>query len=607
MSLFLPVNSQELKAATSVARPDFVLVTGDAYVDHPSFGAAVIARVLADEGFSVGIIALPDWKSLKSFQTFGKPRLAFLVTGGNIDSMVSHYSVAKKARTKDAYAPGGQAGLRPDRAAIVYGNKIRECYKDSSIILGGLEASLRRLSHYDYWDNKVRRSVLLDASADLLVYGMGEKPMTEIAHALNNNIPVASLTFIKGTVYKAKNMPENADIITLPTFKAASTDKKAYAESFRTQLENADAIRGKALAELYPSGIVVQNPPAEPLSQAEFDRVYSLPYAYEAHPMYAAQGGVPAIEEVKFSLISSRGCFGGCNFCALSFHQGRILQSRSHHSLLQEAVKMTKRADFKGYIHDVGGPTANFRAPACGKQAKLGACARRQCLFPSPCKQLNVSHDDYLSLLRKLRKLPKIKKVFVRSGLRFDYIMADKDGTFLRELCEHHVSGQLKVAPEHVSAAALHKMGKPGRDVFTAFAAKYAAINAKTDKKQFLVPYFMSSHPGADLHAAIELAEFLRDSGLFPEQAQDFYPTPGTLSTAMYHTGLDPRDMSRVYVAKKPHEKAMQRALLQYRLPQNHALVLEALKRAGRTDLIGFGKKHLVRPRTPSKQSHGKR
>ncbi len=602
---FLPVTTDEVLEQFGTTQPDFVLVTGDAYVDHPSFGAAIMGRLLVAEGFSVGIIAQPDWKNSQSFGVFGKPRLAYLVTGGNIDSMVNHYAVSRKPRDTDAYSPGGQKGLRPDRAAMVYGNAIRQFQKDAVIILGGLEASLRRLAHYDYWDDKVRRSILLDASADLLVYGMGESQMVDIAHGLNNGIPASQLTFVKGTVYKAKTLDGVPDVIALPSFKEVAKSKEAYATSFNTQYKNTDAFTAKALAEPYPEGFVVQNPPAMPLSTSRLDRVYGLPYMYAAHPMYDGQGGVPALSEVKFSLISSRGCFGGCNFCALTFHQGRVVQSRSHASLVREGEKLTHEPDFKGYIHDVGGPTANFRHAACQKQATKGACTHKQCLFPAPCKHLDASHEDYLALLEKLRAIPKVKKVFIRSGLRFDYMLQEQDDAFLRALCQHHISGQLKVAPEHVSGKVLEAMGKPGLPVYNKFVEAYTHMNQKLGLNQFLVPYFMSSHPGCDLEAAVELAEYLRDTGIMPKQVQDFYPTPGTLSTAMYHTGLDPRYMAPIYVPKHSHEKALQRALLQYRLPQNHALVMEALKKAGRTDLIGFEKNCLIRPRVMASQNQG--
>ncbi len=598
---FLPVSIEELNRQ-GVDKPDFVLVTGDAYVDHPSFGAAIIGRLLVSHGYSVGIIPQPDWNNLDSFKVFGEPKLSFLVTGGNIDSMVNHYSVAKKLREKDLYSAGGKMGLRPDRATIVYSNKIRECYKNTSIIIGGIEASLRRLSHYDYWDNKVRRSILLDSSADLLVYGMGEKQIVEIAEALESGISVSQLTYIKGTVYKTKDLQLVDDYVALPEYHEVSKDKMLYAKSFMIQYENTDYVNAKTVVEGYNGVYVVQNPPANPLTTSEFDRVYSLDYMRDYHPMYKDKGGVPAIEEVKFSIISNRGCFGSCNFCALTFHQGGFVQARSHNSIISEAEKISWEHDFKGYIHDVGGPTANFRFHSCEKQLKHGLCKNRKCLSPTPCKNLKIDHTDYISLLKKLRSLPRIKKVFVRSGIRFDYAIYDKSSDFLNELCKHHISGQLKIAPEHISTKVLNKMGKPSKDVYERFVKKYNDINNKLGMKQFIVPYLMSSHPASDLHAAIELAEYLRDLGYMPEQVQDFYPTPSTLSTCMYYTEIDPITMEKVYVPKNPKEKAMQRALIQYRLPQNYNLVLEALKKAGRDDLIGFDKKCLIRPRVLNKE-----
>lgn len=597
MDDFLPINKEDMKKR-GWEQLDFVLVTGDAYVDHPSFGAAVISRVLESFGYKIGIIAQPGWKNAESFKVLGKPKLAFLVTSGNLDSMVNNYTVAKKRRAEDLYSPGGKPGYRPDRAVIVYSNKIREAYKDVPIILGGLEASLRRFAHYDYWSDKVRRSILLDSKADLIVYGMGEKQIVEIAEALESGIPIEEITFIRGTVYKTKDKDRPYDPIFLPSYEEIVNSKRKYAESFMIQYNNMDPITGKTLVEPYDGYYVVQNPPPEPMTQSELDRVYSLPYMRNYHPIYEKDGGVPAIKEVKFSLISSRGCFGGCSFCALTFHQGRIVQARSHKSILAEAEKLVWDPDFKGYIHDVGGPTANFRHKACRKQEKYGGCTNKQCLFPEPCKNLVIDHTDYLALLRKLRDLPNVKKVFVRSGLRYDYIMYDKNkDEFLRELCQYHVSGQLKVAPEHVSANVLDKMGKPKREVYEKFVEKYKRINEELGMEQFLVPYFMSSHPGSTLNDAIELAEYLKDLGYMPEQVQDFYPTPGTLSTCMFYTELDPRTMEKVYVPKTAHEKAMQRALMQYRNPKNYDLVYEALTLAGRTDLIGYGPKCLIRPR----------
>ncbi len=595
---FLPICKEDM-AKRGWEELDFVLITGDAYVDHPSFGAAIIARLLESKGFKIGIIAQPNWKDTKDFQKLGKPKLAFLVTGGNIDSMVNHYSVAKKRREKDLYSPGGKGGLRPDRATIVYCQKIREVFKNIPIMIGGIEASLRRLSHYDYWDNKVRRSILLDSQADILMFGMGEHQIVELAESLASGIPIDQITYVKGTVYKTKTL-ENIyeDYIMLPSYKEVCEDKNVYAKSFLKQYENTDAVLSKMLIEPYNDVYVVQNKPSMPLTTSEFDNSYSLPYMRNYHPIYEKDGGVPAIEEVKFSLISNRGCFGGCNFCALTFHQGRVVQGRSHQSIIREAEKLVWEPDFKGYIHDVGGPTANFRGPACDKQFDKGACTHKQCLFPEPCKKLKIDHTDYLKLLQKLRKIPKVKKVFIRSGIRYDYLIHDKNNQqFFEELCEHHVSGQLKVAPEHISDRVLSKMGKPSKEVYEKFVKKYYDVNRQIGKEQYLVPYLMSSHPGSDLNAAIELAEYLRDLGYMPEQVQDFYPTPMTLSTCMYYTELDPRDMTPVYVPKNPHEKAMQRALMQYRLPKNYDLVLEALKKANRMDLVGFEKHCLIKPR----------
>lgn len=576
---------------------DFVYVCGDAYVDHPSFGHAIISRMLEAHGYKVGIIAQPDWKNQKSIQILGEPRLGWLVSAGNMDSMVNHYSVSKKRRAKDSYTPGGEMGKRPDYATIVYSNLIRTWSK-KPIILGGIEASLRRLAHYDYWSGKMKRSILLDSQADLISYGMGERSIVEIADALASGIEAKDITFIEGTVYKADNLNSVYDEIRLPSYREVSSDKKTYAESFYTQYSNTDPFSGKRLVEPYSDRLyVVQNPAAKPLTQEEMDDVYALPYMRTWHPCYDAAGGIPAITEVKFSLISNRGCFGGCSFCALTFHQGRIVQTRSHESIIQEAELLTQEPDFKGYIHDVGGPTANFRHPACEKQMTYGTCPHKQCLFPQPCKNMNADHSDYISLLKKLRAIPKVKKVFIRSGIRFDYLLAEKNRAFLRELCRYHVSGQLKVAPEHISDNVLKRMGKPENKVYRQFMKEYTAMNDSLGMKQYLVPYLMSSHPGSTLKEAIELAEYLRDLGYMPEQVQDFYPTPSTLSTCMYYTGYDPRTMEKVYVPTNPHEKAMQRALIQYRNPKNYDLVLEALRLAGRTDLIGFDKKCLIRPR----------
>lgn len=594
---FLPLCRKDMEER-GWEQVDFVYVCGDAYVDHPSFGHAVITRLLEAHGYKVGIIAQPDWKEKTSVMEYGEPRLAFLVSAGNMDSMVNHYSVSKRPRRTDAYTPGGVMGKRPDYAAVVYGNLIRQTYKKTPVILGGIEASLRRMAHYDYWSDRLKRSVLLDSGADLISYGMGERSILEIAEALEAGIDVKDLTFIPGTVFRAKSLDSVYDPVILPGFEEMKQNKLLYARSFYTQYCNTDPIKGRCLAEPYGEHLyVVQNPPSRPLGQEEMDEVYGYPYMRTYHPSYEKDGGVPAIAEVKFSLISNRGCFGGCSFCALTFHQGRILQTRSHESLLDEAVKMTEDPDFKGYIHDVGGPTANFRQPSCDKQLEHGVCKNRQCLYPKPCRNLKADHKDYVRLLRKLREIPKVKKVFIRSGIRFDYVMADPDDTFFRELCAYHVSGQLKVAPEHVSDAVLSRMGKPENKVYQAFVKKYKRINQELGKDQYLVPYLMSSHPGSTLKEAVELAEYLRDLGCMPEQVQDFYPTPSTISTCMYYTGVDPRDMKPVYVPKNPHEKAMQRALIQYRDPKNYDLVLEALKKAGRMDLVGYDRHCLLRPK----------
>lgn len=594
---FLPLCRKDMEER-GWEQVDFVYVCGDAYVDHPSFGHAVITRLLEAHGYKVGIIAQPDWKEKTSVMEYGEPRLAFLVSAGNMDSMVNHYSVSKRPRRTDAYTPGGVMGKRPDYAAVVYGNLIRQTYKKTPVILGGIEASLRRMAHYDYWSDRLKRSILLDSGADLISYGMGERSILEIAEALEAGIDVKDLTFIPGTVFRAKSLDSVYDPVILPGFEEMKQDKLLYAKSFYIQYCNTDPIKGRCLAEPYGEHLyVVQNPPSRPLGQEEMDEVYGYPYMRTYHPSYEKDGGVPAIAEVKFSLISNRGCFGGCSFCALTFHQGRILQTRSHESLLDEAVKMTEDPDFKGYIHDVGGPTANFRQPSCDKQLQHGVCKNRQCLYPKPCRNLKADHKDYVRLLRKLREIPKVKKVFIRSGIRFDYVMADPDDTFFRELCAYHVSGQLKVAPEHVSDAVLSRMGKPENKVYQAFVKKYKRINQELGKDQYLVPYLMSSHPGSTLKEAVELAEYLRDLGYMPEQVQDFYPTPSTISTCMYYTGVDPRDMKPVYVPKNPHEKAMQRALIQYRDPKNYNLVLEALKKAGRMDLVGYDRHCLLRPK----------
>lgn len=604
---FLPICKADMEKR-GWDQVDFVYVIGDAYVDHPSFGHAIISRLLESRGYRVGIISQPDWKDKNSVTVYGEPRLGFLVSAGNMDSMVNHYSVSKKRRKNDAYTPGGIMGKRPDYAAVVYGNLIRQTYKQTPVILGGIEASLRRMAHYDYWSDRIKRSILLDSGADIVSYGMGEHSIVEIAEALEAGIAVSDITYIDGTVVKVKDREAVYDAVELPSFEEIKENKRKYAESFYTQYCNTDHYSGKRLIEPYSDHLfVVQNPPAKPLTTMEMDDVYALPYMRVPHPSYQEQGGVPAIEEIKFSLTSNRGCFGGCNFCALTFHQGRIVQTRSHESLLREAEEFTKEKNFKGYIHDVGGPTANFRHPSCQKQLEKGVCKTKQCLFPKPCGNLNADHSDYVSLLRKLRKIPKVKKVFIRSGIRFDYLLAEKDSAFLKELCTYHVSGQLKVAPEHVSDAVLEKMGKPENKVYETFVKQFFKMNEKIGKEQYLVPYLMSSHPGSTLKEAVELAEYCRDMGYMPEQVQDFYPTPSTISTCMYYTGLDPRTMKEVYVPKNPHEKAMQRALIQYRNPANYDLVKEALLKAGRGDLIGFDEKCLIRPRQFVKERQGRK
>ena len=600
---FLPISKEDMEER-GISQLDFVYVCGDAYVDHPSFGHAIISRILEQHGYTVGIISQPDWKDDASISVLGEPRLGFLVSAGNMDSMVNHYSVSKKRRDKDSFTPGGVMGKRPDYATVVYCNLIRHTYKKTPIIIGGIEASLRRMAHYDYWSNKVKRSILLDSGADIISYGMGERSIVEIADALASGIDVKDITFIDGTVFKTKDETIIYDAIKLPDYDVIKEDKRIFAKSFYTQYCNTDPFVAKRLYEPYgDTTFVVQNPPQKPLTQEEMDNTYALPYMRTYHPIYEEAGGVPAIKEVKFSLISNRGCYGGCNFCALTFHQGRIIQTRSHESIIAEAKLITEDKDFKGYIHDVGGPTANFRQPACEKQLTKGACPTRQCLFPTPCKNLRVDHSDYIKLLRELRSLPKVKKVFIRSGIRFDYLIYDKDQTFLRELCEHHVSGQLKVAPEHISNEVLSKLGKPDVEVYNKFVKAYYDMNKKIGKEQYLVPYLMSSHPGSTLKEAIELAEYLRDLGYMPEQVQDFYPTPATISTCMYYTGLDPATLEPVYVTTNPHEKAMQRALIQYRNPKNYDLVYEALMKADRKDLIGFDKKCLIKPRRAFKTS----
>ena len=601
---FLPISKQDM-LDRGWTQCDFVYVIGDAYVDHPSFGHAIISRVLESHGYSVGLISQPNWKDPQSINIYGRPRLGFLVSGGNMDSMVNHYSVTKHRRKTDAFTPGGEMGKRPDYATTVYCNLIRRTYKDVPILIGGIEASLRRLSHYDYWSESMKRSLLLDSQADLLMYGMGEKSIVEIADALNAGMDVKDITYVDGTVFKTAQLDDSFPTIVLPSYEDVKANKRRYAESFRIQYGNCDPFTAKRLAEPCGNLYVVQNPPQKPLTTEEMDAVYALPYERTWHPSYTAKGGVPAIEEVKFSLVSNRGCFGACSFCALTFHQGRIIQTRSHESILAEAERIVKEPDFKGYIHDVGGPTANFRHPACEKQLTKGACGGRQCLYPTPCKNMKADHSDYISLLRKLRKIPGVKKVFVRSGIRFDYLLADKKDTFFRELVQYHISGQLKVAPEHVSDTVLDRMGKPRNAVYNRFVDKYFALNKQYGMNQFLVPYLMSSHPGSGLKEAIELAEYIREMGYNPEQVQDFYPTPSTLSTVMYYTGIDPRTMEHVYVPTDPHEKAMQRALIQYRNPKNYYLVREALLKAHREDLIGSGPKCLIRAVPPRPSGHG--
>lgn len=594
---FLPISVKDMKER-GWEQCDFVYVIGDAYVDHSSFGPAIISRLLESFGYKVGIISQPDWKIKESIAILGKPRLGFIVSAGNMDSMVNHYTVNKKHRHTDAYTPGGVMGKRPDYATIVYCNLIKQTYKDVPIIIGGIEASLRRLAHYDYWSDKIKHSILIDSGADIISYGMGEHSIVEIADALNSGIDITDITFIKGTVYKAKSLDNLYDYIELPDYDDICENKKTYAESFYTQYVNTDPFTAKTLVEKYKEKLyVVQNPPAMPLTTQEMDDIYALPYMRNYHPSYEKNGGVPALNEIKFSITNNRGCFGGCSFCALTFHQGRIIQVRSHQSIIEEAKLMTKDPDFKGYIHDVGGPTANFRYPSCKKQLTKGVCPNRQCLFPKPCGNLTVDHSDYIKLMHELQSIDGVKKVFIRSGIRFDYCMADSDDTFMRELCENHISGQLRVAPEHISDNVLKRMGKPENSVYEAFLKRYDRINNKTGKKQYVVPYLMSSHPGSTMKEAIELAEYIRDLGYMPEQVQDFYPTPSTLSTCMYYTGYDPRTMEKVYTPVTYHEKAMQRALIQYRNPENYELVKEALIKNGRSDLIGFDKKCLIPPR----------
>ena len=604
---FLPISRRDMKER-GWDECDFVIVTGDSYIDHHSFGTAIISRVLEAHGYKVGIIPQPDWNNIYDFQRLGRPKYAFLVNAGNMDSMVNHYTVAKKLREKDMYSPDGKMGLRPDRATIVYCNKIREAYKDIDIVIGGVEASLRRFAHYDYWENKVRKSMLVDSTADLLIYGMGEKPIVEVAESLKNGVRAKDITYVRGTCYLTESLDDiHEGYIEVPSYKEVVSDKIKYAKASKIEYEEQDSVRGKIIVQKHGNKYMVQNIPQPPLNREELDAVYDLPYMKTYHPSYESKGGVPAIEEVQFSTVSSRGCFGDCKFCAITLHQGRVVQSRSKESILKEVEQITKLKDFKGYIHDVGGPTANFRQPACSKQLAFGACKGKECLSPSVCKNMDVDHSEYLDLLRSIRKVPGVKKAFVRSGLRYDYIMADKDDIFFKELVEHHVSGQLKVAPEHVSAEVLKYMGKPSGDTYDKFVAKFEKITKKLGKKQYIVPYLMSSHPGSTLECAIELAEYLRDINYHPEQVQDFYPTPGTPSTTIYYTGIDPITMKEVYVPKTKHEKSMQRALLQYRNPKYYNLVYEALTEAGRTDLIGDGPKCLIRDKFDSNNKYSQK
>ncbi len=582
---------------------DFILITGDAYVDHPSFGHAIISRLLESHGYKVGIIAQPDWKNTDDFKRLGKPRLAFLVNSGNVDSMVNHYTVFKRKRSIDEYSKGGRAGNRPDRAVIVYSNRIKEAYNDVPVIIGGLEASLRRFGHYDYWDNKIRRSILLDSKADILIYGMGEKPVVELAAALDSGIDITHVKWINGTTCKVVEPDLNVlkeeykDAIILPSFDEIKNSKEAYGESFKIQYQNNDFINGSQLVEPYENNTyVLQNTPAQPLSTIELDDVYELPYMGTYHPSYEQFGGVPAIKEVRFSITANRGCFGSCSFCALTYHQGRVVQGRSKESLAAEAERLTELPDFKGYIHDVGGPTANFRRPSCKRQLTLGTCKDRECLWPTPCPHLEIDHQEYLDILKEIRSLPKIKKVFIRSGIRYDYAIYDKKSNFIEELSKHHISGTLKIAPEHVSKRVLYQMRKPEKEVFEKFLNEYKRVNEKLESRQFIIPYFISSHPGSTMEDAILLAEYLKKSGFIPDQVQDFYPTPGTLATCIYYTGIDPFTKRKVYVPTDMEEKKMQKALIHFNKPENRKLVEEALRKAGRNDLIGFGKDCLIRP-----------
>lgn len=593
---FLPISMNDLKDR-NISQLDFIIITGDAYIDHPSFGTAIIGRTLEHEGFTVGIIAQPNWESVDDFRKLGKPKYGFLINSGNIDSMVNHYTTSKKKRRTDLYSPGGEMGHRPDRAVIVYCNRAREAFKNVPIIIGGIEASLRRFAHYDYWDNKVRRSLLIDAKADLLIYGMGEKTIIEIANLFRYGMTIDKMTSIKGTVYASKEIDGLSNFIEVPSFEAVTADKNVYAESYKLQSLEQDDIRGKTVVQKHNDRYVVQNPPQLSLTQKEMDTTYNLPYTRTYHPIYEEKGGIPAINEVEFSITSHRGCFGSCSFCALTFHQGRVIQNRSQKSIIDEAKLLTTLKNFKGYIHDIGGPTANFRHRACKVQETVGVCKDRQCLHPTPCKNLIIDHTEYLDLLKKVRVLPDIKKVFIRSGIRYDYLMYDKNTKFFEELCEHHISGQLKVAPEHISDKVLDQMGKSKKEVYDRFVKKYFEINKKLNKNQFLVPYLMSSHPGSDLKESIKLSEYIKEMGYTPEQVQDFYPTPGSLSTTIYYTGINPFTKEKVYVPNDQKEKNMQRALLQFKNPENYNVVKAALVKAQREDLIGFDKKSLIPPR----------
>ena len=603
-NLFLPVNRKDMEHR-GWEELDFVLVTGDAYVDHPSFGTALVGRLLEHEGFRVGIIAQPDFTRCESMKTFGRPKYAFLVASGNIDSMVNHYTAAKKPRSSDAYSPGGQKGLRPDRAVDVYCRLVKEAYPDVPVKIGGVEASLRRFAHYDYWEDAVRPSILETSGADLLMYGMSENQLKELSHGFEKGWPLHKMKNIQGTCYWSDTLPKKGDYVILPGYEAVKKDKKKFAEAFAIQNKEQNPFLGKILVQPHGDRYLIQLPPAKPLSQPEMDEIYRLPFQRTYHPRYEKSGGIPALLEVEFSITDHRGCFGGCTFCAINFHQGRIIQNRSKESIVEEAKLMTTLPNFKGYIHDVGGPTGNFRNMSCKKQLKVGACKERQCLFPDICPNLEVDHKDYVDILRTVRKLDKVKKVFIRSGVRFDYIMADPDPTFFDEMCEYHISGLLKVAPEHVAPNALYYMGKPQRHVYEKFVKRYFAYNKRVGKEQYLVPYLMSSHPGCTLEDAVVLAEYVRDIGYNPEQVQDFIPTPGSMATAMYYSGYDPRTMQPVYVPRDPLDKAMQRALLQYRNPKNYDLVYEALVKANRQDLIGHGPKCLIRPTKPKAKPDG--